>query len=71
MKELIKNMERQIKNQKEEMEKVKNKLLKTLEEEMTTENLNKAAILLGREQKELDELRAKLEVMYAIAEKNK
>lgn len=66
MKELIKNMEKQLKNQLEEIQRVKAKLLKTLEEEMTTENLNKAAILLEREQRKADQLIAKLEVMYAI-----
>ena len=66
MQELIENMEKQLKNQLEEIQSVKAKLLKTLEEEMTTENLNKAAILLEREQRKADQLIAKLEVMYAI-----
>lgn len=71
MKKLVENMEKQIKNQEEEMERLKSKILNSLEEEMTTENLNKACILFGREQKKINELRAKLEVMYAIEETNK
>ena len=70
MEELIKNMERQLKNQLEETKKVKEKILKSLEEEMTTENLNRAAILLERETRKANDLISKLAVMYEL-QKNK
>lgn len=70
MEELIKNMERQLKNQLEETKKVKEKILKSLEEEMTTENLNRASILLERETRKANDLISKLAVMYEL-QKNK
>lgn len=70
MKQLIEQMERRIENQKEEMKRTKAKILKSLEEDMTAENLSRASIIIAREEKELCELRAKLEVMFALEKNN-
>jgi hypothetical protein len=65
-KEAIEMKERRIKDQKEECERVKQRILKSLEEEMSSSELSKASIIYKREEDSLLELEAELKIMQAI-----
>lgn len=66
LKVAIEMKERRIKNQKEECERVKQRILKSLEEKMSSSELSKASIIYKREEDSLLELEAELKIMQAI-----
>lgn len=66
MKEAIRTLERRVNNQKEECDRVKERLLKSLNNEFSSTELSKASILYQREESYLIELEAKLELALAL-----
>ena len=66
LKVAIEMKERRIKNQKEECERIKQGILKALEEEMSSSELAKASIIYRREEDSLLELEAELKIMQGI-----
>lgn len=66
LKVAIEMKERRIKNQKEECERIKQRILKALEEKMSSSELAKASIIYRREEDSLLELEAELKIMQGI-----
>lgn len=69
LKVAIEMKERRIKNQKEECERIKQRILKSLEEKMSSSELSKASIIYKREEDSLLELEAELRIMQAIVKR--